>query len=181
MRSLRSIVCCGLLALAGVAPSLSAQLAELQPGVRVRLAAPGVLAGKFEGTVISRSADSLVVASPSSAPVSMAVSRVTSLEVSRGKSRGAGAQRGMLWGAPIGLAFGLATVQSVRDCTNCTAQSNRIPAGEWLAVSVLSGLGYGAAIGALIGRERWERYELAPRPVVGMRSGRASFGVNVGI
>ncbi|MEO8563136.1 MAG: hypothetical protein ABI601_13720 [bacterium] len=37
---------------------------EIQPGARVRITAPGVVAGRYVGTVLTRSGDTLTVGSP---------------------------------------------------------------------------------------------------------------------
>jgi hypothetical protein len=150
---------------------------ELQPGARVRVAAPGVVAGRYEGTLLSRTPDTLTLGSSTAAPVAIPVARLTSVEVSRGKSRAAGALRGIKWGAPIGLALGALTASAVTgDCIGCTKDYS--PA-EWVAVSTVSGVMWGAGIGALIGRERWDGFQLAPRTAIGVDAGGASLGFSL--
>ena len=138
---------------------------ELQPGARLRVAAPGVVAGRYEGTLLSRTADTLRLGSANGAPVAIPIARLTSLEVSRGKSRTAGALRGIMWGAPIGLAAGVLSASAVTgDCIGCTDDYSK---GGWIALSTLSGALWGAGIGALVGRERWDEFQLAPRTSIG--------------
>jgi len=44
--------------------SLGAQMLDVQPGARIRVSAPSVVAGRIDGTVINRTPDSVVVATP---------------------------------------------------------------------------------------------------------------------
>jgi hypothetical protein len=143
------------------APAVAAQyappLAEVQPGARVRVEAPGIVAGKYVGTVLTRNADTLTLGSPSAVPVKLPVNSIRSLEISRGKSRSAGAVRGILWGVPIGVVLGVFSVATADNCDACF----EAPADtEAFALFTASGLLWGAGIGALVGRERWERFAL---------------------
>ena len=172
--------------LACAAPSARAQLAELQPGARVRIQAPGIVAGKYTGTVLSRSADTLVLGAPNAAPVRVPMDRISVAEISRGSSRMLGAGRGILWGVPIGLGLGvLAAVSSDNPddyyCSglpDCGETSGSYKAGL-IVGGAGAGLLWGAAIGALVGRERWERFDVAPRSSFDFRDGRTHFGVAV--
>lgn len=152
-----------LLLLAALVPArlLGAQsslaLAELHPGARVRVEAPGIVAGKYVGTVLARNADTLTVGSPSGAPLALPVHAIRTLEISRGKSRSAGAVRGMMWGVPIGVALGVFAVATADDCTACFEATSD---AEGFALFTASGVLWGAGIGALVGRERWERFDL---------------------
>jgi hypothetical protein len=157
--------------------SLAAQIAarpdEIQPGARVRVTAPGVVAARYVGTVLSRSGDSLTIGSPNAMPLAISTSRITSLEISRGKSRADGAIRGMKWGVPIGLALGAVTI-GFADCADCASNSD--DAGSalgWVAINGVSGAIWGAGIGALIGRERWERFDLPQRAAFRVTPGGA--------
>jgi hypothetical protein len=168
------------LALTAVAPVALAQSNELQPGARVRVAAPGIVANRYVGTILSRSGDTLHLGGPNAAPVSVPLNRITSLEVSRGKSRLHGAGRGVLWGAPIGLVVGLATANSLEDCTDfgCGDASSG-ERGAYVLASTLGGALWGAGIGALVGRERWEQFDLTSHGAVDYRDGRTRVGVAV--
>ena len=137
-----------------------ASLVELQPGARVRVEAPGAVAGRYVGTILTRSGDTLTLGGPNAAPVRLTLDRFTSVEISRGKSRSKGALRGIAWGAPIGLAIGLLTSGLADDCVTCT---NEPSDAEGVTFATLGGVLWGAGIGALIGRERWERFQLASR------------------
>lgn len=136
---------------------------ELQPGARVRITAPGIVAGRYVGTVLSRSGDTLTLGSPNTQPLAIPSSRIASLEVSRGKSRSAGAIRGIKWGAPIGLAFGLLTMGIADECLGCTNDGNADGRAAWVGMNLVSGVVWGAGIGALIGREHWERFDVTHR------------------
>jgi hypothetical protein len=131
--------------------------AELTPGTRVRLRAPGVLTDRYTGTVLSRTGDTLVVTGRAGASVRIPFAALTSLEVSRGKSRSRGALRGAASGAPIGgVALGLVG----DDPAGQSAVGGR---AEAVGAGVLAGGLWGALIGAIVGAERWERYDLRAR------------------
>lgn len=158
---------------------LAAQSSELQPGARVRVEAPGIVAGTFEGTIVQRLTDTLVIGASNASAIHIPMSRISSLEISRGKSRSDGALAGMKWGVPImaatGAAFGIAAVNS-DNCRTCEPFSG----GEAVAataVFALVGAIYGAGIGALIGREHWETFDLAPRTSLRLQRSRIGIGV----
>jgi hypothetical protein len=158
----------------------AAQLSELQPGARVRVQAPGVVAGWYEGTVLTRSSDTLVVGAPNATPVHVPISRILAVEISRGMSRGDGAIRGMKWGVPIAATIG-ATIAAVGTEGNCSTCD--VTLGEGIAVTALfslSGAFYGATFGALIGRERWEQFDLGPHTSLRIRAGRVGVGLEFG-
>lgn len=142
-----------------VAPAAHAQLTEIQPGARVRVRAPGIVAGRYTGTILSRNGDTLRVGSPNSVPVEVPVSRITMLEVSRGSSRSSGAVRGTLWGGAIGLGAGL-VVAVTESNTETGGSSDR---SVIVGYATLSGFFYGAIIGAIVGREQWDSYDLPRR------------------
>jgi hypothetical protein len=146
------------------ASTAQAQAGALNPGARVRITAPGVVADDYEGTVLSRSADTLVIGSTNLAPIAVPVSRITGLSMSRGKSRSAGAVRGMNWGAGVLGGLGLVLAATAKPCTTCRdstiTMGDRI--GGVIAFSVVGAI-YGAPIGALIGTERWETFDLKLR------------------
>ena len=160
-----------ILLVAAAARPATAQLTEVQPGARVRVAAPGLVAGKYEGTVLARTSDTLVLGSTSTAPVRIAIARLTSLEISRGSSRSDGALRGMLWGVPIMTALGVAVAVSAQNCRTCAPVTDREMVGV-VGFFAASGALYGAGIGALIGRERWESFQLTPSTAYDLRQGR---------
>ena len=140
---------------------LGAQLGELTVGQRVRLEAPGIFAGRFEGTILSRSTDTLVVARPGGVQQRVAVGSLTSAEVSRGKSRTLGAQRGALWGGGIAGALGLAI--AIPASTSSDTTFNNVELAGFVAQMFLGGALWGAGIGAAVGAEKWDRFALPAR------------------
>lgn len=138
--------------------SAEAQLTNLIPGVRARIRAPGSVSGRLTGTVINRTSDSLSFAMENGVPVQVPLSALTSVEVSRGKSRSKGALKGAMWGGGIGLLSGLFSDSGEENCTtDCYSR------GEYVAAGVI-GLGLtGAAIGAIIGSESWDRLDVPVR------------------
>ena len=78
-----------------IAAQARAQSTELRPGAKIRVIAPGIVAGRLEGTLLSRTRDSLTIGSPDNAPLSIPLAGITSVEVSHGKSRAKGALKGV--------------------------------------------------------------------------------------
>lgn len=136
-----------------------AQLAELRPGSRVRVEAPGELAGRVEATVLERGADTLRIARPNSAPIPVPIAAITWLAVNRGPSRRAGTVKGATRGAIVGLGFGLLNV-FFSDCGGRYCETSYKAGG--VAVFTAVGAGAGALIGASRGADRWERLVLPP-------------------
>ena len=142
------------------------QLSELRPGLKIRVEAPGVIFGTLTAMILSRSPDSIAIANSNFAPISIPLSKITRLDVSRGKSHKAGAVRGLKWGVPLGLAIGAIAAAGAFDCTcyvckNC--EELKTPPAQGFGLGLLSGVAYGAGIGALVPRESWARLELTPR------------------
>jgi hypothetical protein len=160
------LVALPLVLLLAATPSLRAQYAEAQPGARVRIEAPGVVAGKFVGTVLAREPGIVRVGSQNAQPIDVPINRITSLEISRGKSHWAGAGRGAVIGVPIGAALGLLAAATT-DSRDRTFYDNNgrdtLSAGELVLSGAVAGALWGAAIGALLPKEHWERFEVAPR------------------
>src|SRR5205823_14272559 len=73
---------------------LAGQMIDLRPGARVRVTAPGVLAGRLEGTIIERSADSIVVATTQAAQYRIGLSSASSISDFEGRRRLPGAGKG---------------------------------------------------------------------------------------
>jgi hypothetical protein len=163
-------------------PAARAQYNEALPGARVRLTAPGVVAARYEGTVLAREPGVIQVGSPNTPPVNVPVDRITSLEISRGKSRAAGAWRGIVIGTPIGAVLGLVAATNVDSRTYYNYNTGRRDTTSSAAVvlwSAATGALFGAGIGALIPKERWERFEIAPRTGMDERR-RMRVGVALG-
>ena len=163
-----------------IASAARAQSDELQPGVRVRVTAPGVIANVLEVTVLARTGDSIRVGAPGLAPTTMAISRITSLEISRGSSRMAGAIVGMEWG--VGIVGGMgAVIAAVATCpagsTRCVppTTSERV---AFAATMAASGAIWGGGIGAIVGRETWAQFALPGR--ASLRASSAGVGLAFG-
>jgi hypothetical protein len=137
-----------------------APLVELQPGSRVRVQAPAVLAGPLEATVVARARDTVTLTTARGAAIPIPLAAITTAEVSRGRSRRDGAVRGLAWGAGAGLVVGLpsAVVYDARS-VECGAEpcNNDLSPGEVVAGGLLTGAVLGGGIGAIMGGERWER------------------------
>ncbi len=176
-----SAIALSLVALTTTAAPACAQFTEIQPGARVRISAPGIVAGRYVGTVLTRSADTVELGAPGTAPIKVPFARLTSVEVSRGSSRMLGAGRGVMWGAPIGLIIGVVAASGTDGdpyCYDSCSTSGSYKAGI-VAASTVAGALWGAGIGAIVGRERWERFELTPHTSFDTRRGRAALGFAV--
>jgi hypothetical protein len=146
-----------------------AQLAELQPGARVRVRAPEAVAGRLEAVVISRSGDTVTMTTPRGGPIAVPLAAITVVEVSRGRSHRDGAVTGLKLGTGIGLAMGfLSAIGTDGETGGCGSEpcGNDLSSGEIVAASVITGATLGAGIGAIVGAEHWERLTLPVRVVV---------------
>ncbi|HYD52103.1 MAG TPA: hypothetical protein VEA99_05730 [Gemmatimonadaceae bacterium] len=158
-----------LLLLAAIA---GAQSTELLPGVRVRLSAPGHVAAGFVATVIASSSDTLLLANRHGVQYRIPTRAVTRLEVSRGESRALGAGRGALWGAGIGAGLGMVVALTAESSTSMPDRPTTyepLDGEERLAVvtvTAVSGAVWGTVIGAIVGSERWERFDVASRVAI---------------
>jgi hypothetical protein len=131
----------------------------LQPGAKVRITAPTAGVQRFQGTIIA-TGDTLDVAR-GDARIRVPAAAVTRLELSRGKSRLAGAGRGALWGAGIGLGIGAITMSRRDEYAGCDdgalfVDCDPYSSGEWLAINAGGGAIWGVLIGAIVGKERWD-------------------------
>ena len=145
--------------------AVQAQWLELQPGTKVRVTAPGVLGGRVQATVGMRNTDSLSLFRPGSGPFAIPISAIRSAEVSLGKSRAHGALAGLKWGGGIGAALGVVlavfpnsemnTVDEYCDPSYelCETYSDL----QGVAMMAVGSALIGAGVGALIGKERWQR------------------------
>ncbi len=180
LRSVTSFV--ALLLVCALAPASHGQLSEVQSGARVRVTAPGILAGRYVGTVLSRTSDTIRLGAPNTPPVDVPVARITALQVSRGSSRALGAGRGALWGGGIGLVAGVivATVNNNDPVYSVYGGSTDYSSNNVAAdvlYGTLSGAFYGVVIGAIVGRERWESFDLASRTSLNVQPGRVGAGL----
>lgn len=160
-----------------IAAQNAQSLAELQPGAKIRIEAPGVVARHYVGTVLARNAETITMGSANSLPVTIPIAAVTRLEISRGKSRSAGALRGILWGAPIGLVAALITPAEGFNSPYGPTSQNEWSKAELVGAGAIGGALWGAGIGALVGRERWDQFQLASRTTLNVHPQ----GVTVGL
>ena len=70
----------------------------------------------------------------------------------------------------LGAVIALVAVND-NSCRTCTPVSGGEGVG-FTALAAVSGAVYGAGIGALIGRERWERFDMPARTSLDIREGR---------
>ena len=149
-----------------------AQMIDVQPGARVRVTAPGVLASRFEGTVIARTADSIVVASPQALQYRLAISTINEVAVSQGKSRSLGAKRGALWTG--GIAAGLLTLAILPDTMGTAGEKAGCIA---FGTGVYAGIG--ALVGMAIGAESWSSHTMKPAVTVAGTGGAVRVGARI--
>jgi len=163
-----------------------AQLLELQPGARVRVTAPGILGGRLDGTIGARRGDTLSVVQQGIAPINIPISSLTSVETFRGKSHLAGAKRGALWGAAIGLPLGAAAALGdnrefnvVDDtCDPDFFECDMYTDTEFVVLMTVGSTLIGAGIGAIIGRAHWEKLQLPVRSsILAPSKGRVGIGL----
>jgi hypothetical protein len=159
------------LALGFMPIALQAQMIDVQPGARVRVTAPGVIAGRLQGTVIARMNDSIVVATPQMVQYRLALGSLSEIAVSQGKSRAAGAKRGAIWGAGI-----TAPLLMIGVAGDSTFRSSGEKAG-FIAVGTAMYAGIGALIGAAIGAEGWSSH-VTTKPQIAVTASHA--GLRIG-
>ena len=159
------------------------------PGSRVRVTAPAT--GRIVGTLLMASDDSVRIELAGGSSVGLPRASLSALEVSGGVRRSGwrGAGIGLLVGAGVGGAIGLATYRSAEcydnvvegffcDIVNRTSRSVTVVSDAAMVGTA------GAIVGALIGRvgrETWVRVPLLrDRTRVGP-VGRSGFGVTIAI
>lgn len=136
-----------------------AQTVGIVPGMRVRVSTDA-LASVLEGVVGNKRGDTLSVVRAGAPPFDLPLSAATRIDVSQGRSRLDGAKRGLLWGTGIGVVLGAlnAFVQSQRASDSaCTGALCDAAPGAIVANTTVGGAALGAAIGAILGRERWKQ------------------------
>ncbi len=167
-------------------PRAEAQLAPLvepQPGTRVRVQAPGVLAGPLEATVVTRARDTVTLTRHRGAPIPVPLAAITAAEVSRGRTHRDGAVTGLAWGASVGLAVGLlsaVTYDARSDACGAEPCENDFSPGEVVAGSFLAGAALGAGIGAIKGAEHWEHLTI-PVTYVAVRPSGAGLALELAV
>ena len=156
-----------------------AQTIDPALGSRIRFTARGITTGRTTAVVVERHGDTLHVVPEHGAPVVVRLDQLSSLEISRGKSALLGAQTGALWTG--GIYAGLGVVLAVAAQSVCDYGCDSPNVFGTVAYFALSGAVVGGGIGAIIGRERWERMEtsqrISVRPIIGRRLGVSLQGV----
>ena len=154
-----------LLALLLLPAAVNAQtrLLELQPGVRVRVTAPLALGARYDATIGARRGDTLSLVRSGNASIDVPITSIAEAEVYRGKDRIAGMWNGVKWGTAIGLVTGAVFALSGNE-DNCFAEVcdpyHTISDAGMIGWSGFAGAAYGALIGAIVGRHRWERLQM---------------------
>ncbi len=157
----------------------SAQLLELDPGARIRIRAPGEIAGRLTGVVTARTAEAVTITRPNAAPLAVPFSKLTSLDISRGKSRLRGAGKGTLWGVGSGLLLGLIAPPD-STCSYGTGSCTPPSRGEFMGTMVLGSVIIGASVGAIVGSEVWASAVLPSRLALLPPTRTQSMGIMVG-
>lgn len=131
-----------------------AQAAPIALGTRVRILAPTVVGKRIEGMVVEIDEKSLLVGMDDRAPLRVPRQAITQLEVSMGKHRRV--LKGAIIGAGIGAAMMVLGASTLGQLDGSSSDST----GEvayGLAVGLGGGAIWGAAIGAMVKRDRWSR------------------------
>jgi hypothetical protein len=152
-----------------------AQFPEVQAGSRIRFSAPSVSATPVTGTVLDRSADVLRVTDDDGALVLCPIADMELLNRSAGRSRWAGARTGVVLGAATGFFFGLAMPNPSCDTRECRMSSDV----RWRSGTTLAGATVGMILGAINGRETWNKVAVPSRVSVAPIAG--GVGVRVGL
>jgi len=181
LHTITAIVWCSAMAIPRADAQL-AQLVELQPGARVRVQAPGVVAGPLEATVVARARDTVTLTTSRGTRVPVPLAAITAVEVSRGRSHRDGAVHGLAWGTGVGLATGLlSAIVDDAASASCAGEpcANDGTPGEIVAASFMTGAALGASIGAILGAEHWERLTIPT--YVAVRPSRAGLALVVAV
>ena len=151
----------------------AAQGPTIPPGTRVRVETQQKK--RAEGTLMSQTSDSIIVATRRSTRTAVASAAVTRIAVSSGRSRAHGA----LWGMKLGAALGGGGVILL-----FTGFAGGLPGFQILPYAVVGaafGGAYGAVARSIRGVERWSTvYSIPIRVSFGQLLGSAP-GVNVSI
>jgi hypothetical protein len=168
-----------LMAFAGVA---SAQLPELAQGARLKLDLAGP--AKLEGTLLSQTPDSLVVAADGARIVKLSSSSVGRIRSTAGKTHGAGAKKGAKIGTIVGAGFGvLVGLAFMNDGSYAYGNAGFDQSAAPLVFGVVGaaeGALYGLAIGAIVGAQNWKTiYERPYRVSASPMQGGMRLGLSV--
>jgi hypothetical protein len=156
---------------------IAAQTPTIPPGTRVKVQTQQNT--RVNGSLISQSSDSIIVATGDAMRTVIASDAVTRIDVSKGRSHLHGAVRGMKVGAVttggvVTLIFAVAYIGSRAEDMSIA------PFFAYTAVSAAIGAMYGAAIGGMFGAERWSTVYSAPIQVT-FRPSQGAPGAGVSI
>lgn len=122
-------------------------------GSRIRIEAPTLLAGRFEGTVKEIDEQSLLIELANRPAIRVQRQAITQLDVSVGR------RRQFLKGAMIGA--GICAVMCGLNAKRVEEEFG-VNKSQYMAAGLTGGAIWGAAIGALIKTERWAAVAIAP-------------------
>jgi len=128
----------------------SQQAVHVEPGTRIRVTAPPMLADPLPGWLVELRADTLVFATPQTQRIAVSRQSVRRLELTMGRDRWDRGLRGGMAGLLLGTLAELTIAEKDGGpdgpCFPCVS-------GGY----AFSGLVLGATLGALLAPERWER------------------------
>jgi hypothetical protein len=154
--------------------AVRAQQIDIQPGARVRFNSVALAPERVTGTVISRTADSIVVATRAAVQYRLALTNAPDLAISLGRTRSDGAKKGFRWGA--GISGSLMAILIAADGGDMSQPAPLI----FTAITAATYGGFGAAIGAAVGSEKWSRYAVPNAGSVSPSFGVTPSGVRAG-
>ena len=163
-----------LLILTTLATTAVAQLPELAPGSRLQLEL--VDHQKIEGTLMSQTPDSLIIAAEGARITRIPSARIGRIKSTLGKSHGAGARKGAKIGSIVGAGFGVLLGLTVMSDDTYSSSDYGFDKSSAPAVFGLVGAAegaiYGVGIGAIVGAQNWKTiyerpYSLSVAPAPG--------------
>ena len=164
----RSWIPCGFL-LACATATAAGQ--TVQPGTHVRLRAPEFLVGRYTGSYIGHSSDTLFFRNAKRGSMRLPAGAVTHLQVSAGKSRRRGSLRGALWGGAIlGALSGLFS-------SDTSINTERVALGPYVLRGAVNGAVFGSIVGVFVPARVWHTAE--PRILLNDPSGVSDVGAGL--
>jgi hypothetical protein len=166
-----------MLVLTLVTASAGAQIPALAPGSRLKIEM--VNAQKVEGTLMSQTPDSLVIAADGALITNVPSASIGRIKSTMGKSRGAGAKKGARIGAMIGGGAGVLFGLVMTDENPSGNDGAAVPLLYGI-VGAAEGALYGVIIGAIAGSQNWKTvYERPYAVTLAPASGNVRLGFSV--
>jgi hypothetical protein len=157
-----------MLSLFAAAADGAAQVPALAPGSRLSIEMTD--RPRVEGTLMSQTSDSLVIAANGALITSVPSAKVGRISSTMGRSHSAGAKKGALIGTMIGAGVGVVVGIAAPDDSGFNSETSEAPVFYGL-VGAAEGALYGVIIGAIAGSQDWRtvyerpyRVTLAPTP-----------------